>query len=123
MPGDISTDQKLEVVRELSQKFGEDAELEEVMRTLDGVIAGVETQNFGQEWEWDKLIEAIKTAPDIDDDGNDWDLIDHVSAELAKDDDDEGGGDDDESEDEGGDDGGGEGNGDGGGEGENEEQP
>ena len=47
----------------------------------------IETDLFGQEWEWESVIAALKTALEIEDD-NDWDLIDHVVAELEDDDDD-----------------------------------
>ena len=94
MPGDGNLNQKLIALGELKAKFGLGTDLDTVMRTFDGVIAALETELFGQDWEWDNLIEAIQTAPNIDDNGNDFDLIDHIVGKL--DDDDRAGADDDD---------------------------
>ena len=102
MPGDGNLNQKLIALGELTAKFGPGTDLDTVMRTFDGVIAALETELFGQDWEWDNLIEAIQTAPNIDDNGNDFDLIDHIVGKLDDDDsggDGEGGGGDDDNDD------------------------
>lgn len=88
LPGDGDLDKRLEAFVALKEKFGPDAKLDEVMLNLLSVIAAVETELFGQGLDWDKLFKAIQTAPKIDDDFNDFDLIDHIVGELDDDEDD-----------------------------------
>jgi len=82
MPGEGTNRAKLDAFTELKERWGPDADLKTVMDSLDDLKRELDAQpRIADNWTWRQLAEAIATGPDVEN-GDPWDLSDHVYHEL-----------------------------------------
>ncbi len=112
MSGEGNLAHRLAALENLAKVFDE-PELDKVVTTLGELAIELDGADFAAEWTWDDVAKALETAPHMAEEGDEWELGDHVVDKVLgdkTDEDDHGDNDhDDEGESEG--------------DGDNEEQP